>query len=141
MSQVIYLNATLETLTCWAREGCGVHFAVPLQFKQSCAQHGSTFYCPRGHALSFGEGEVDKLKKQLEAETKRKEWAQTEARNARDRAEKAELSHRLIKGKAKALRERIKNGVCPCCKRHFTNLERHMDTKHPGFATEPEASP
>ena len=45
----------------------------------------------------------------------------------------------VARGKLRAQSERIKNGVCPCCKRHFTNLERHMHTKHPEFAaTEPK---
>ena len=30
--------------------------------------------------------------------------------------------------------ERTGNGVCPCCKRSFTNLRRHMNTKHPNFS-------
>lgn len=30
--------------------------------------------------------------------------------------------------------DRVGKGVCPCCKRSFTNLRRHMTTKHPDVA-------
>jgi hypothetical protein len=33
---------------------------------------------------------------------------------------------------------RIGNGVCPCCNRSFTNLRRHMTTKHPEYPKEPK---
>lgn len=26
---------------------------------------------------------------------------------------------------------RVQRGVCPCCKRSFSNLARHMEKKHP----------
>lgn len=35
------------------------------------------------------------------------------------------------------LKLRSKNGCCPCCKRNFQNLQRHMRTKHPEFAVTP----
>jgi len=39
------------------------------------------------------------------------------------------------KGKQVAsLKRRAKNGLCPCCRRHFMNVQRHISTKHPGFA-------
>jgi hypothetical protein len=28
----------------------------------------------------------------------------------------------------------VKHGVCPCCKRTFENLARHMKGQHPTFA-------
>lgn len=35
------------------------------------------------------------------------------------------------------MKNRVANGVCPCCNRHFENLERHMKGQHPDF--QPEA--
>jgi hypothetical protein len=26
--------------------------------------------------------------------------------------------------------KRVNAGICPCCNRHFTDLERHMKSKH-----------
>ena len=30
--------------------------------------------------------------------------------------------------------QRVEHGVCPCCKRSFSALARHMATKHPEYA-------
>ena len=49
---------------------------------------------------------------------------------------------RATKGVVTKIRRRVANGVCPCCKRHFVNLKRHMSGQHPEFAgtTESEQS-
>lgn len=31
------------------------------------------------------------------------------------------------------IKNRVKNGVCPCCNRTFENLARHMQAKHSDF--------
>jgi hypothetical protein len=31
------------------------------------------------------------------------------------------------------LHRRVGNGVCPCCSRSFTNLKRHIRSKHPDY--------
>jgi hypothetical protein len=126
MGQILRLEQNLETLSCWATEGCGVQFAVPQALLNVSRTHGTSFYCPKGHLLRIGEGEVDKLKRQVENEKQRREWAEKNAATAR----KAEA---IVRGKLKAQSERVKNGVCPCCNRSFTNLRRHMSTKHPEF--------
>jgi len=133
MGQVVSLAQNLVTLTCWAREGCGIQFAVPQRFDQACREHGSTFYCPRGHRLHYGEGEVARLIRERDAERKKKEWAEQDAKRARERADTARHAEKIAKGKLKAHAERVKKGVCPCCKRSFQNLKRHMDTKHPNW--------
>ena len=33
------------------------------------------------------------------------------------------------------IKNRISNGVCPCCRRSFQNLHRHMLNKHPDYAS------
>ena len=37
------------------------------------------------------------------------------------------------KGQMTKLKNRVKNGVCPCCNRTFVNLLRHMKSKHPEY--------
>jgi len=122
-------NEVLETLVCWAREGCGITFAVPQRFKQAAKEQGFSFYCPRGHCLSIGEGDVTKLQKELELERKRKEWAENESARLRVKLDTTERSRAAYKGQL----SRVKNGVCPCCRRNFTNLRRHMEIKHPDY--------
>ena len=36
------------------------------------------------------------------------------------------------------LQKRIHAGVCPCCNRTFTNVARHMKTKHPNVVSLPQ---
>lgn len=95
-------------------------------------------YCPNGHGWHYtlGESDLDRIRRE------------------RDRARQglaerddliAEQSRQLAALKAKAqaaakdtkrLKKRAGAGVCPCCSRHFVQMERHMKTKHPTFAAE-----
>jgi hypothetical protein len=119
-------------LTCWSA-GCGIHFAVPLEFDKRNFERGNCFYCPNGHKLYYGEGEADRLRKELAQEKKFKEWAQQDAKIARKNRERAERQLSATKGVVTKIKKRVGNGVCPCCKRSFTNLRRHMHTKHPDY--------
>ena len=113
----------LTTTSCCA---CGTRFAMQAEMLEQRKLTGENFYCPNGHSLAF----KSRLKA-LEAKLVEKERALTEARcetvaerNRRETAEADLLKHR----------RRTKNGVCPCCRRNFQNLQRHMKTKHPKYA-------
>lgn len=133
MGAVIYLEQALETITCWARDGCGIQFAVPRQFYQSLKENGATFYCPRGHHLSIGKSDLDKLREELEKERTRTEWEKQARYRALERLETANRSAASYKGKLNHVKAHVGNGLCPCCKRSFQNLRRHMASKHPDF--------
>lgn len=113
---------------------CGVIFALDKNFAKARRDDHASWQCPNGHTFHWGQpSEKEKLKRQLEQE--------------RDRA--GRLASRLDQTKAelqgtKAAKTRFKNerdqlrrhgaaGVCPHpeCHRHFTNLERHVKSKHP----------
>jgi hypothetical protein len=67
---------------------------------------------------------VERLREQLAAANQTNTNLAERVNEARVRAEKAE--------EAKArLEKRVRSGLCPCCKRSFVNLKRHMATKHP----------
>ena len=104
---------------------CGVPFGVSADFAQRKRNDHSDFYCPRGHCQVFkGETEAERLRKMLaEANAKSTTLAQRAA-DAEAAEQKAEMARRKLE-------KRIKAGVCPCCNRTFTNLARHMQTKHP----------
>lgn len=116
---------------------CGMPFAVTEEFEGRRRTDGESFCCPRGHSQSFTDSEVKKLKKQLEE----KEKALQREKGWRDVAERgrknAEKSASAYKGKVTKIKNRIHNGVCPCCNRSFQNLKRHMATQHPEFKKEP----
>lgn len=108
---------------------CGVPVYMPQAKYDACLRnHSNNFYCCNGHSRVFiGKTEAEKLREELDREKSRRIAAEA----ARDTATRARA---IVSGKLKATKERIHNGVCPCCKRSFQNLRRHMATKHPGFA-------
>lgn len=92
---------------------------MPRGMQENRRNNGGNFYCPNGHPQIYAKPRV----KELEAELEHKENAL--------RASKCEtLQERNAKEAAEKKLRRVKNGVCPCCKRTFINLARHMATKH-----------
>ncbi|MBV6448554.1 hypothetical protein [Nitrosomonas sp.] len=63
----------------------------------------------------------------------RDQIARLETRNTHlvDQRDAAERSARAYKGQATKIKRRVGRGVCPCCNRHFENLERHMHMVFP----------
>lgn len=133
MGAVLNFSVNLQTFgPCYK---CGIEFAGPSDFVTGKMQKGGDFFCPNGHSQHYTETENTKLTKQLEAEKQRREWAEKNAADARERAETARKAEAIVRGKLRAQTERVKNGVCPCCNRTFQNLMRHMKTKHPEWKT------
>lgn len=116
LEQPIYGSQELAREDCLV---CGIVFMVPARFQMHAQQQGSSFHCPNGHSLSYTKSEVQKLREQVSDLAKKnseitlKFWAEQSRAN--------KLAHRISKG------------VCPCCRRSFQNLGRHMKTKHPDF--------
>lgn len=120
---------------------CGMAFAMTKDFKQAKLDarggRGETFYCPAGHSQHYlGETEEQKLRRERDRLKQNEAWYEQRAAELREEA--AHERHRAngYKGHANKLRRRAKAGVCPCCTRHFDQLERHMAGKHPDFARE-----
>ncbi len=122
--QLIEINTRLKLATedCC---NCGVVFAMPDSMQRRVQANGAYFYCPNGHPQHYTESDVQRLEKQLgRAEADREFY-----RKGRDGALDA-LS--AANKEAKRLKCRINSGTCPHCRRHFVNVERHMQSKHPG---------
>lgn len=114
---------TLELIVC---VDCGMWFAAPPAWVAQRRRNGSNFWCPSGHRLHYGDGEVAVLRRQLEQAHRSREAAW-----AREDAERKQ--HAITKGKLTRARRRIGHGVCPVpdCKRApFPNLAAHMATRH-----------
>lgn len=116
---------TLVTIEC---AGCGVLFAVTKAYDDRRREDHKTFYCPNGHHNYFsGPSKKDQEIAQLKREREEAERTATRALQAQASAER---SLKASVKEAKRVKKRVHNGVCPCCNRHFVNLERHMKTKH-----------
>ena len=126
------ITTKLTTITCCT---CAITFAVPDEWEARRREDHKGFFCPNGHSLTFtGKTEAENLREQLDAEKARAEfWRKERDRNAQ-RADAADRRAAAARGQVTKLKNRAAAGVCPCCNRSFVQLERHMSTKHPGFA-------
>lgn len=108
---------------------CHIAFAVPAEFRKKRLDDRGAFYCPAGHGQHFtGPTEAQKLKTELERKASMLQAAEL-------RAETAEKDRLQVAKAHRKMRERVMNGVCPCCNRTFQNLMSHMRSEHPDFAT------
>lgn len=132
MSAVFSYEQQLEATSCCV---CGIQFGVPPYFIANARKNAGSLYCPNGHRLGWSETEAEKLRKQLDAERNRVEFFKREAEQARVLARAAKASTTKVKKKL----ERIEKGVCPQCNRTFSNVARHMQTKHGVECNQPPA--
>lgn len=114
---------------------CGVSYALTAAFEARRRNDHKTFYCPNGHDQYYPQ------KNEAEKERERAErlQRQVEAREADIRFEQRRLAnerraHAATKGQLTKTKKRVGKGVCPCCNRHFVNVERHMTHQHPDYA-------
>jgi hypothetical protein len=112
---------------------------------QTLERSGATWHCPFGHRQHFtlGPSEADKLRAALQKQEQETRKAREEAERERrwrleGQEQRQHLERRLAatRGVNTRMRNRVANGVCPCCNRTFVNLARHMSTKHKGFVAE-----
>lgn len=145
MSNVLMASERLVTEICYA---CGITFAMPEDYRnRALNDHSRSFYCPAGHQQHYvGKTEAEKLRDQL-AEKERlltvKQNQLADAYRQRDNISRENetliRSRRSIQAHVKKIKTRASAGVCPAgCHRHFTNLQRHIATKHPTWKHEEE---
>jgi hypothetical protein len=111
--------------------GCGHTIVMSPEHYEACRESGRSWYCTVcGKSRCFtGETELQKLRRERDAAKQREETIRANLEDTKRR-----LSAQF--GENTKLRKRIKNGVCPCCTRSFTNLRRHLQTKHPEYAAQ-----
>jgi hypothetical protein len=108
---------------------CGIPFAIPEDLNQQLLAAKKSVYCPLGHQWHYsGKTDAERLQEERQRHQATKDLLAAEER-----------SHRATRGALTKTRARAANGVCPCCHRHFANVERHVKSKHPDFV--PAAQP
>ena len=122
------LLVSFTTISC-GKEGCSAVFAVPVSTYERWRRTQENWWCPNGHCRCYGgETDLQRVERQLAAERA----AHESTRKARDRANRRVYAAR---GQITKIRNRVGNGVCPCCNRFFAKLHMHMATKHPNYKT------
>lgn len=117
---------TAYTMTRMICGKCGIEFDVPEPWRAEKEKTGEGWNCPNGHSRVYRETELDKVKKENEQLKLAKQRAEERERIAR--AEQQGEQRKRVRAENKL--KRVKCGVCPDCNRSFTNLRRHMATKH-----------
>lgn len=105
---------------------CHVLFAIPNEMDERLRESHETFYCPNGHSRVYAG------KTAAQRATERAQRAEEQLRATRELLEHEERRRAAAQGQVTKLKNRVKNGVCPECNRHFVNVERHMTTQHGG---------
>ena len=122
-TRLLEISTTVKLVTeeCCA---CGIVFAMPQQVNERLRTKGGTFYCPNGHSQVYTEPDIEVLRKKLLAEQQHSQHLETQLNGALDNLNTTKKELRRTK-------RRVNDGVCPYCRRHFTNVERHIHCKHP----------
>ena len=116
------MNAKVLWETC-CHDGCHVTWGMTRAHYESLRDSHAWFYCPNGHAQKYtGKSAEQKLKDAEAREVHLKDQLAAATRN--EEAARSELLR---------VRSRIAAGICPCCRRTFQNVARHMETQHPDF--------
>lgn len=126
--------------TCYK---CKMEFGMSDSFYDTMLRlkEGGKFFCPAGHSQHYVTGESDLEKMRRERDRAVQEQARLYACVKEEREDK-EAAHRqniATRGVITRMKNRAANGVCLCCNRTFTNLQKHMETKHPRFKKEDAA--
>jgi hypothetical protein len=117
----ISTKINLVTEECYK---CHIVFAIPEDLqKRAKASRDVSFYCPNGHGQSYTQSEEMRLRHQLDQR-------EAELEHLHGKLNEALQTITTKKREITRIKNRIHNGVCPECHRHFENLERHMNTKH-----------
>lgn len=134
MSTLTYAG-TLHILTCGE---CSIPHAIPVEMYRDRLDNGGDWWCPNGHKLHFLTTEKHRLEAELAREKKLRGWSESRETSLRDQLGATERSLRGHKAAKTRIKNRIAAGVCPCCKRSFQNVARHMAGQHPNFTNTEE---
>lgn len=119
------IDLEMKRTTCW----CGTPFMLPARLLEAAQNCNHTIFCPHGHSLTWKETETDRLRRERDRLKQHAAMLEGDILTQKTRADNAEAATRRLK-------KRMSAGTCPCCQRTFSNMSRHMKTKHPEFIAE-----
>ncbi len=126
-----------RTINC---NPCGLQFAIPASLYTSWDAKDRAIFCPGcgSNLYPSGKSEAEKLKEKLVAVEARAaenaRWAEQRIAAERTAARGSAIAAGCAKAKLERAMKRLGAGVCPCCNRTFSQLSRHMKSKHPELA-------
>jgi hypothetical protein len=129
MSETQCFTETLVVVSCGK---CGIAFGLAEDFQRARRKDHETFYCPNGHPRAYlGESAQERELRETKAnEAWYREYGERKAKEA----ETAKRQAAAARGVVTRIKKRVAKGVCPCCKRYFADLHRHMGGQHPEWS-------
>lgn len=114
---------------------CGHVIYLPaVRISQLKRLHGY-FYCTVCGQCQvwYEKSDLEKLTAQLVTAKDQRDTARRMTNNEREKVRYRTRQLAAQKGVTTRIKNRIANGVCPCCQRTFKNLARHMKGQHPNY--------
>ena len=108
---------------------CGVIYGIAEDYEKRRREDGATWYCPNGHTVTYN-GTRQQLEKKLAQAEDRLKAEQGWAAVLSGKLETERKGHAATKGQLTKTRNRVAKGLCMVCRRHFMNVQRHMETQH-----------
>ncbi len=115
---------------------CGVIFGIEDTYMVERRRDHKGWKCPNGHSFVFnGPSDIELARREAQEARSRAQRAEAREDNTRALLKHEERSHAATKGHLTRGKKRAKAALCPVpgCHRHFVNMERHLETKHPDF--------
>jgi|SRR5882724_2644917 len=123
------LTETIEPIHC---AECSILFAVPSRFNKARREDHNRFYCPSGHINIYrGESEAEKMRRERDVAIQRVAQRDDEIKKQRLMREIAERQAAAARGQVTKIKKRVGAGMCPHCRRTFSQLATHVEMMHP----------
>lgn len=124
-------NTEFHVINCWS---CAGLFAITDELYNRRRKDHQAFWCANCGKAQYYMGKTPEQEKLDEAQ-RQVRTLESKVVQAERRAEAAQRRASAVNKQYKRIRDRVKNGVCPCCNRTFGNLANHMRTQHPDFGS------
>lgn len=116
---------------------CKMEFGMSDSFHDSMLRlkESGKFFCPAGHSQHYvtGEHPQDALRRERDRLLQEQARLNDRIREEREAKEAEQRKNTATRGVVTRMKNRSANGVCLCCNRTFSDLQKHMKTKHPEF--------
>ena len=115
--------------------GCGHVTFLSAEHRTERLRDHKRFYCATCGKNNYytGTSDLEALEGRLNNALDQRDTARANLQTQREKTRSKARQLSAQKGVTTKIKNRIGNGVCPCCNRTFKNLARHMQGQHPDY--------
>ena len=127
--------STFTTVHSIRMAGCNHTIFMANGVETELRRTHKSYYCTICGSINYfpGVSDLEQLERDIVTVKDQRDTARRNYHNQQGETRAVERSLTAHKGHTTRLKTRIAAGVCPCCRRNFVNLARHMSKKHPDF--------